>query len=339
MSDAGLSRRQFLGGLGSAIVALQRPATVTAQIRAVETVAGTVPSDRLGVTLVHEHVLVDFVGAAEVNPARYARAAAFRKALPYLKQAHALGCRTLVECTPAYLGRDPLLLKQLSDATGLNILTNTGYYGAANDKFVPAHAWKESAERLAARWVAEARSGIEGTGIKPAFMKIGVDAGPLSDIDAKLVAAAARTHLVVGLPVWSHTGDGPAALAQVALLKREGMPLRAFVWVHAQNESDLAVHRRVADEGAWISFDGLSADNVDRYVDLVAAMRAAGRLDRVLLSHDAGWYHVGEPTGGTYRPHDTLFTTFIPRLRTRGFTDAEVRRLLIENPRRALTAT
>jgi phosphotriesterase-related protein len=117
------------------------------------------------------------------------------------------------------------------------------------------------------------------------------------------------------------------------------MPLRAFVWVHAQNESDPAVHRRVADEGAWISFDGLSADNVDRYVDLVAAMRAAGRLDRVLLSHDAGWYHVGEPDGGTYRPHDTLFTTFIPRLRTRGFTDAEVQQLLVENPRRALTVT
>ena len=320
-------------------MALRHDRAVAAQIRAVETVTGTVPSDRLGVTLVHEHVLVDFVGASEVSPARYDRDAAFRKALPYLKQAHALGCRTLVECTPAYLGRDPLLLKRLSDATGLNILTNTGYYGAANDKFVPAHAWTESAEQLAARWIAEARTGIDGTGIKPAFMKIGVDPGPLSDIDAKLVAAAARTHLVIGLPVWSHTGDGPAALAQVTLLKREGVPLRAFVWVHAQNERDPAVHLRVAEEGAWISFDGLSGDNVEQYADLVTAMRAAGRLDRVLLSHDAGWYHVGEPDGGTYRPHDTLFTTLVPRLRTRGFTQPEIQQLLVENPRRALTVT
>ncbi len=320
-------------------MALRHDRAVAARIRAVETVTGPVPSDRLGVTLVHEHVLVDFVGASEVSPARYDRDAAFRKALPYLKQAHALGCRTLVECTPAYLGRDPLLLKRLSDATGLNILTNTGYYGAANDKFVPAHAWTESAEQLAARWIAEARTGIDGTGIKPAFMKIGVDPGPLSDIDAKLVAAAARTHLVIGLPVWSHTGDGPAALAQVTLLKREGVPLRAFVWVHAQNERDPAVHLRVAEEGAWISFDGLSGDNVEQYADLVTAMRAAGRLDRVLLSHDAGWYHVGEPGGGTYRPHDTLFTTLVPRLRTRGFTQPEIQQLLVENPRRALTVT
>jgi phosphotriesterase-related protein len=333
-----LNRRDFLGVVGASIV-LQRTRAAAAQIRAVETVGGRVPSDRLGLTLVHEHVLVDFVGAAEVSPLRYNRDAAFRKALPYLRQAHGYGCRTLVECTPAYLGRDPRLLKQLADATGLHILTNTGYYGAANDKFVPAHAWKETAEQLAARWIAEARNGIDGTGIKPAFMKIGVDAGPLSDIDARLVAAAARTHLVVGLPVWSHTDDGAAALAQVALLKRIGMPLRAFVWVHAQNERDPDVHSRVAEEGAWISFDGLAAENVDRYVDLVAGMREAGHLDRLLISHDAGWYHVGEPDGGTYRPHDTLFTTFIPRLRARGFTEPQLRQILVENPRRALTVT
>ncbi len=330
-----MNRRDFLSAVGGALVL--GGARAIGQIRLVETVTGRIPADRLGVTLVHEHVLVDFIGAAEVSPRRYDRAAAFRKALPFLKQVHALGGRTLVECTPAYLGRDPQLLKQLSEATGLNVLTNTGYYGAANDKFVPPHAWKETAEQLAARWIAEARNGIEDTGIKPAFMKIGVDAGPLSDIDARLVAAAARTHLVVGLPVWSHTGDGAAALAQVALLKREGLPLRAFVWVHAQNERDTAVHRRVAEEGAWISFDGLAADNVDQYLTLVTTMRAAGLLNRVLISHDAGWYHVGEAGGGTYRSHDTLFTTFIPRLRASGFGEAEIQQLVVENPRRALT--
>jgi phosphotriesterase-related protein len=297
-----------------------------------------VPSDRLSVTLVHEHVLVDFVGADKVSPDRYSRNAAFAKALPHLKRIHALGCRTLVECTPAYLGRDPLLLKRLSEASGIAILTNTGYYGAANDKFVPAHAWKESADQLASRWIAEARLGIDGTRIKPAFMKIGVDSGPLSDIDAKLVIAAARTHRLIGLPVWSHTGDGAAARAQIDLLKREGMPLHAFVWVHAQNEPDGAVHLRAARDGVWVSFDGLSQETIERYLELVVAMRAAGRLDRVLVSHDAGWYHVGEQDGGGYRPHDLLFTAFVPRLRERGFGDADIHRLLVENPRRVLTA-
>lgn len=90
-------------------------------------------------------------------------------------------------------------MKRLSEATGLNIITATGYYGAANDRFVPSHAYKETAEELASRWIEEFERGIEGTGIKPGIIKIGVDAGPLSEIDAKLVQAAALTHLKTGL--------------------------------------------------------------------------------------------------------------------------------------------
>ena len=57
----------------------------------------------------HEHVLVDFIGASTVSPARYDAADAFKTVLPYLQQLKQLGCGTLVECTPAYLGRDPRL--------------------------------------------------------------------------------------------------------------------------------------------------------------------------------------------------------------------------------------
>jgi phosphotriesterase-related protein len=77
--------------------------------------------------------------------------------------------------------------------------------------------------------------------------------------------------------------------------------------------------------------------SVDRHVALVLAMREAGRLDRVLVSHDAGWYHVGEPDGGDFRGFDTLFTAFVPALKAAGLTEADVRQLLVDNPRRALT--
>jgi phosphotriesterase-related protein len=66
-------------------------------------------------------------------------------------------------------------------------------------------------------------------------------------------------------------------------------------------------------------------------------MRKAGHLDRVLVSHDAGWYRVGEPNGGEFRAFDTLFTAFVPALKAAGLTQAEIDRLLIDNPRRALT--
>jgi phosphotriesterase-related protein len=326
-----MTRREFL-----AAVAVAVPGAAIADT-AISTVTGPVRPDALGVTLPHEHVLVDFVGADRVSPDRYDRDAAFRTALPHLERARTLGCRTLVECTPAYLGRDPVLLQRLARATGLHILTNTGYYGAADDKFLPPHAFRESADQLAARWIREAREGIDGTGIRPAFMKIGVDAGALSAVDEKLVRAAARTHRATGLPIYSHTGDGVAAMAQIAALEQERTPLEAFVWVHAQNETDPSVHVRAGRQGAWVSFDGLGPKSVGRHLALVLAMRDAGLLGRVLLSHDAGWYHVGEPGGGDYRPHDLLFTEVVPALQARGLTAAEIARLTVENPRRALT--
>jgi phosphotriesterase-related protein len=309
-------------------------AAARAQGATVHTVTGPVAADRLGLTLMHEHVLVDFVGADRVSPSRYDAGEAFAKVLPHLKAVRALGCETLVECTPAYLGRDAALLQRLAKASGLQILTNTGYYGAAKDKHLPAHAFKEPPERLAARWIREHQEGIDGTGIRPAFMKIGVDEAPLSPVDAALVRAAAIAHRATRLPVASHTGSGAAAMEELDLFERAGVPAAAFIWVHAQSERDGAFHLRAARRGAWVEFDGVSPSSVQRHVALVRAMKAEGLLGRVLVSHDAGWYRVGEPGGGDFRPFDTMFTTFIPALEAAGITKAEVRQLLVENPRR-----
>src|SRR5918993_3781576 len=100
-------------------------ASVQRGTRRIQTVTGGVPAERLGLTLMHEHVLVDFIGADKVSARRYNADEAFKAVLPHLRQARGLGCETLAECTPAYLGRDPVLLRRLSEASGLHILTNT----------------------------------------------------------------------------------------------------------------------------------------------------------------------------------------------------------------------
>ncbi|HZN12021.1 MAG TPA: phosphotriesterase [Blastocatellia bacterium] len=325
-----MNRRDFLvsGTLAAAGATLAPRAQVM-------TVRGPIDSGRLGLTLMHEHVLVDFIGADRVSRERYRSDEVFRVALPHLKRAAALGCRTLVECTPAYLGRDPALLKRLSSAAGLQIVTNTGYYGANRDLHVPAHAYQESPEQLAARWAAEFERGIEGTGVKPGIIKIGVDAGPLSEIDAKLVRAAALAHLKTGLTIGAHTGDGRAALAQLDVLAAAGVGPQAFIWIHAQSEKDTAMHREAAARGCWVEFDGVSRERTARHVELVTGLAVAGHLDRTLVSMDAGWYHVGEPGGGDYRGYVSLFEDFLPALRTQ-FNSAQLEQLLRGNPARAL---
>ena len=283
---------------------------------------GPIDVGQMGVTLVHEHVLVDFAGRRRSRRSRYDADEAFRTILPHLRELRERGCQTLLECTPAYLGRDPLLLRRLSEASGLHLVTNTGYYGAASDSAVPRHAYAESPRQLADRWTKEARRGIEGTGIRPGFVKIGVDAGPLSDIDRKLVEAGALCHLATGLTLAIHTGDGAAALEIVATLKRLGVSPEAYVWVHAQNATDLATRSWAAAQGAWVELDGVGPKSLEAHVEGVLDLARRDQLDRVLVSQDAGWYHVGEPGGGAYRPHTFLLDAFVNALRARGLGEA-----------------
>jgi phosphotriesterase-related protein len=263
---------------------------------------------------------------------------------PYLEELKSQGVHSFVECTPAYLGRDPILLQQLSEKSGIHILTNTGYYGARGNKFVPVEVFEMNPEELASLWIAEFKNGIEDSGIKPGFIKIGVDPDDtLSQKHRLLIEAAALTHKKTGLVIASHTGPEGPALEQIQVLKDYGVSPSAFIWVHAQRGS-LEGIQQAAKMGAWISLDNVNAAR-DRkpgsrfstawYVERLTAMKEADLLDRVLLSHDAGWYRPGEPGGGKFRGFTDIFTTLLPALEEKGFSQEEIRQILDVNPSRA----
>lgn len=328
-----ISRRAFL----AAAAGFAAPRAFAAPATFVHTVLGPVPLSELGMTLTHEHILVDFGGADVANPGRYNTADVIEAALPKLNELKAAGCRTFVDCTPNYLGRDPAMLRRIAEACGLNIITNTGYYGASGGKYLPAHTHTETPEQLAARWIREAEEGIDGTGIRPGFMKIGVNPGALSTIAHKLIVAAALCHKKTGLRMHVHTGDGAATMDIIETLRAQSVRPDAYVWVHAQNEKDPAVHVKAARAGAWVSLDGIGEKTLDDHLDAVQALAEAGYLNHVLVSQDSGWYHVGAPGGGDFRGYTFLFEKFLPALRTRGFTETQIRMLMVENPARALT--
>jgi len=300
----------------------------------IETVRGTVPVARLGLSLSHEHVLVDFVGAAEVGPDRYDADEVFEVARPYLEKVAGHGVRTMFECTPAFLGRDPALLRRLAETTGVNLITNTGLYGAAGDKFLPPYAFTEKAGELAIRWSAEARDGIDGTGIHPGFIKCGVDPDPvLSAVDRKLIVAAAITHRATGLTIAVHTGKGPG-LTILEILGDQGIDPEAFIWVHAHAASIEPVLQAAA-AGAWVSLDGIRPGSMENHADRMVTLKERGLLGQVLLSHDAGWFDPAEPGGGEYRGYQLLFSEFLPSMRERGFTEVELDQVLVDNVARA----
>jgi phosphotriesterase-related protein len=301
------------------------------------TVKGYLGARLMGNTLVHEHMLVDFSGAATYDPTRWDTDSVTGKVLPFLKAAKRAGCQTIVDCTPAYLGRDPKLLLRLSEESGVNLITNTGYYGGSDEKFLPEHAFRESAAQLAARWIAEWKNGIEGTGIRPGFMKISVNPGPLSPASGKLIDAAALAHRETGLTIFSHTGPATAAFEQIERLAEYGVRADAFVWVHAQNEKSSDAHIKAARAGCWVSFDGLNGDNAGDYVSRLTVMKDSGCLQRTLVSHDAGWYEPGKPDGGNFRGFTIFFDVLLPALRSADFTSDELELLTTTNPGAALT--
>ena len=345
-----MKRRRFIHGLfGAAATTLLaeactragiRPAATTPASRAM-TVRGWIDASDMGLTLPHEHALVSFQPYAEwaTRPITYDRDEVVRVVLPRLRRLRELGCRTFVDATPMNVGRDPALLRRLSEESGLHVLTPTGNYAARENSFLPPHVYSLTAEALAGRWIREWTDGIDGTGVRPGFIKLGFNGKTLSDVERKLIHAAALTHRATGLTIGAHTGPAVSALEQLAHLERAGVHPSAWIWIHAQAEPDSAQHIAAARRGAWISLDGIDSGSLERHVGFVTRLRDAGLLDRVLISQDAGWYSVGQASGHMSRSYETMFTAFLPALRARGFSAAEIDTLLVRNPAKAFAVS
>jgi phosphotriesterase-related protein len=296
------------------------------------TVKGPLASSISGSWLTHEHILVDFTGADSIGKWIYSIDEVLQKALPALKQAKSHGVATFVDCTPAYLGRNPLILKLLSDSTGINFITNTGYYGAFDNKYIPGSAFSMSSEELSKIWIGEWENGIDGSGIKPGFIKIAVGLDSLSEFHRRLVRAAALAHISTGLSIGSHTGPALPAFQQIEILKQEGVSPDAFIWIHAQAEKDSTRLEEAARLGAWISLDDVSGDNIDLYIRKIKFLREKGLLNKILLSHDAGWFDPAIEGGGNFRGFNDIPEKLVPALRSLDFSDEEIRQMLEINP-------
>lgn len=301
------------------------------------TVNGQLADSDMGITLAHEHLLVDFIGADSTGYDRWDKAAVVDKVLPYLLEVKEYGVKTFIDCTPAFLGRDPILLQMLSEQSGMQILTTTGFYGAYQNKFVPKFAFDKTAKELADLWTSEFENGIEGTDVRPGIIKISVERDQtLSEMHRKLIRAAAITHLQTGLTIVSHTGPESPAYEQIEVLRELGVAPNAFVWTHAQ-EGSREAHVDLARRGVWISLDKMDdrPETVQQMVDFLVNLQQENLLHKVLISHDAGWYKPEQPDGGDFRGFASIFMHLLPALKQHGFTDADIDVLLIENPQKA----
>lgn len=286
------------------------------------------------VWLTHEHILVDFAGADSIQPDSWNHDLIIKEMMPYLEELKEYDVNYFVDATPDYLGRDVILLEKLAKQSGIRIITNTGLYGAFDNKYIPEYVQEINAKELAEIWINEYQNGIKETSIKPGFIKIAVDnSDPLSTLHQKLVKAAALTHLKTGLTIASHTGKAMGLWPQLNILKETGVSPEAFIWVHAHAEEDNNIYLKAAEMGCWISFDGLARD-LKNHIDKISFAKENGILNRILLSHDAGWYDP-QKENQNIKPYTTVFKKLYPELKSQGFTDDEFKLLISVNPSKA----
>jgi len=302
--------------------------------RQVMTVTGPVPSRELGLTLPHEHLLIDLTRQV-IQGGRINDLALLERELNAFADA---GGKTLVDCTTDEIGRDPEALKTLSTSTGINIVMGCGFYREPyiNKDWIDEHG----TDRLAQHLIDEIEYGVGDTGIRPGVIgEIGSERS-ITALEERILRAAAKAHLETGLTITTHTARWPNGLKQLAILRQEGVDATHVVIGHCDTIPSVEYHAAIAAEGAYVEFDTIRGDNdydTEQRIGFILSLIQAGHMDRILLSHDVCVRsHLRALGGPGY--------TFVPavlaeRLVQRGLSESDLHTLLVENPRRALTGS
>ena len=294
---------------------------------------GPVQEGDLGLVLPHEHIFVDLRGPSAPNYAQADADDVIHLMKPYLDAAWTAGVTAFMECTPPGVGRNLTILRRVAEITPIRLVTPTGIYREA---FTPLAMRNLGVEVLADIWIRELAEGIDGTPVKAGFIKLAMsDNGP-TDIEIRNLEAAAIASRATGAVIASHTSNGSIMQVELRVLEKAGLSLDRFIWVHADAEPNPAFHLEAAQRGAYVEFDAIGArTDLNEQLNFTVNLIDAGYTERILLSHDAGWYEPGQPSGqpsGGVRGFTTLVEDFLPCLRKHGILEDVIHQITIKNP-------
>lgn len=306
----------------------------------IQTVVSPIKPDKFGLTLPHEHIFTDLRGPQAIGYAQSAPSKVAATMKPFLMEIFSWGVNSLVECSTIGVGRNPSILKEIALSTGLNIVAPTGVYREA---YVPVELKNKTIQELADMWIRDITEGMDGTDIRAGFIKMAVSDEGITVLEAKNLQSAVIASRQTGAAIACHTIGGKLALDVMDLLTRFGMDLKRFIWTHAQSESDLSYHLKAAQNGTILSIDAIGSGWIPDNDMLAATINLieAGYSDRILLSHDAGWYDPSQPDGHPQpdgiRGYTALFDSFLPQLRSNGIDHETITNITVKNPAAVFT--
>lgn len=327
----------------------------------IRTMQGDIAPENLGFTYAHEHIVCrppHWVERGESDlllddPEKSCQEVAlFREA----------GGQSIVDATAIDYGRDPEAVCAIAQKTGVQIIGTAGFNkGFLWDAKMPGQErtfadWidSESEDRLAQFVIDEVEQGMWGIGaayddvhptkVRAGQVKFGTGYNSMTPLEIKTIRAACRAHLQTGAPVHSHTEAGTMALEQMRIIREEGVDLSCVSFGHMDRNPDPWMHRRVAETGAFLCFDGIAkvkynpeSVRIRCILDLVKA----GHQKQILISGDtARRSYYSTYTHAVGLPY--IITTWIPRLMEQaeeeGIDGGQlVEDLFINNPRACMT--
>jgi phosphotriesterase-related protein len=299
------------------------------------TTLGDYSADQLGLILPHEHIFVD-LGPIEAENWRTARSAEVVPVMqPQLAQARAAGVSALVECTPVGVGRRVDIVRDVSRAARFPIVVPTGIY---REPWVPAWARTASEGDLADWMIGELTHQIEDTGVKAGWIKLSAGDDGLTPVETKILRAAAVAGSYTNAVIGSHTIRGSVVRDQLNVIEDAGYSPERFIWIHTQAEPDFALHLEMAERGCWLEYDAIGSDGFDDawHVEHILRLLEAGYGERLLLSHDRGWYDPSQP-GNAPQPFTHLSATLLPKLAAAGIESMTLWQLTHTNPFKAFS--
>ncbi len=309
----------------------------------VNTVLGTVDTADFGFTLSHEHVGTNAAGLRNTYPEFIDRAGIVEQSTAAMKEAYDEGVRTIIDVSTFDLGRDVLVMKEVAEGSGMQIVAATG-----NHLAVPRPFGDVSPDVIAELYIRELEEGIEGTDIKAGIIKVASDRGGITPPQEVVLRAAARTQKATGAPISTHTWS-PERIGeqQVRILEEEGVDLNRVYIGHSNDDTDMEYLLGLLNQGVWLGLDrypgGLVAGtpNWEQRTEVAKRLMDAGFTNRIMLSHD---YSVPKARHGAEvqeqrrranpDQYNFIGRYVLPRLKELGASEEEIRQITVDNPRR-----
>jgi len=318
----------------------------------VPTLKGNVDCNKLGVTLMHEHLLTWSTTAniLEWDIPENLRTRSVDIAVRMLKNAKAAGLNTFVDMLPL-LPQYFDMYQRIADKTRVNIIVSSGYY---SEERMPDNLRNMTELQMEDRMYKEVTDGFQGTTIRAGIIKIASNNVPLTEWEKRVYRSAARVQKATRVPVGCHAWKG--AREQLDILMQNGANPNHINFAHIETEPgwegrtiEQTAERlfTIVKEGGYLLFNNFFQEFYTPWKDMVYLLRYfcdKGFSNRIFISMDTNWQWKDgkqvfeeedgrDPVGASKRTYAYLLTNGLPDMRKAGFSKDEIDTFLVKNPR------